>query len=234
MQLLVGTSGFSYKEWKGTFYPETLPASKMLAHYAGELPAVELNNSFYRMPKTETVAAWREQVPEGFRFVLKAGRSMTHFRRLKNCSEPLAAFVEATEALGDRFGAALFQLRDDARRDDERLAAFLGLLPDGFPAAFEFRHESWRDDAVHALLADHGCALVHDDVHHDADGELPEALVSTTDWGYLRLRREEYSERDLATWRALVEAQGWRRAFVFFKHEDAGTGPRLAKRFLAG
>ena len=232
MQLLVGTSGFSYKEWKGSFYPEKLAASKMLGYYAGELPAVELNNTFYRMPKTETVAGWAGQVPDGFRFVLKASQGITHYRRLNDCGEPLEAFVAATEALGDRFGAALFQLRADMKRDDERLATFLELLPDGFPAAFEFRHESWRDDAVHALLAERGCALVHDDVHHDEDGEIPATLTSTADWGYLRLRREDYAPADLARWRALVEAQGWAHAFVFFKHEDEGVGPRLAKAFL--
>ncbi len=234
MNLLVGTSGFSYKEWKGVFYPEKLAATKMLGYYASQLPAVELNNTFYRMPKRETVAGWATQVPETFRFVLKASRRITHFGRLKNVEEPLEFFVENGRELGDRLGAALFQLPPNMKLDLERLETFLALLPEDLRAAFEFRHPSWRDDDVAALLRDHGAALVHDDVFDEdtPDGEAPEQLISTADWGYLRLRHEEYDAETVARWRQLVEAQSWSDAFVFFKHEDAGTGPRLAKTFL--
>ena len=227
MKLSVGTSGYSYKEWKGPFYPEKLAAQDMLPYYAERLSAVEINNTFYRMPKTSVVESWRDQVPDGFRFSIKASRRITHFKRLKEADDETGYLLQTTAALGDRLGVLLFQLPPNLKADVERLAKFLELLPEGTPAAFEFRHESWRDQAVHACLRERGCALVHVD---DEDRTL-EDIVSTGAFGYLRLRRPDYAPDDLAAWAARIAAQDWTEAFVFFKHEDAGAGPRMAADF---
>ena len=227
MKLSVGTSGYSYKEWKGPFYPEKLAAKDMLPFYAERLSAVEINNTFYRMPKTSVVESWREQVPDGFRFSIKASRRITHFKRLKEADEETSYLLRTTAALGDRLGVLLFQLPPNLKADVARLAKFLELLPEGTPAAFEFRHESWRDDEVHACLRERGCALVQ----VDDEDRSHEEIVSTGRFGYLRLRRPGYARGGLAAWAARITAQDWDEAFVFFKHEDAGAGPRMAHEF---
>jgi uncharacterized protein YecE (DUF72 family) len=228
MKLQVGTSGFSYKEWKGSFYPEDLPASGMLKYYGERFQAVEINNTFYRMPKEDVLKAWAEEVPAGFTFVLKASQKITHFSRLKNVAEPVAYLVKVSAALGDHLGPLLFQLPPNLRKDVPRLKDFLALLPAGVRAALEFRNESWFDDEVFGLMREHGAALC---IAEAEDGvEVP--FVSTADWGYLRLRMPEYTEADLAAWLKKVRAAEWGEAFVFFKHEDEGKGPKLAKRFL--
>jgi uncharacterized protein YecE (DUF72 family) len=228
MKIFAGTSGFSYKEWKGSFYPEDLPAAQMLHFYATQLPAVEINNTFYRLPKEAMLAGWAEQVPADFRFVLKASQKITHMKRLRDAGSEMEVLLHVAGALGGNLGPLLFQLPPNLKADVERLRAFLALLPPGARAAFEFRHASWFTDEVIALLRERHCALCVADV----DDEAAPPVHATTDWGYLRLRRQEYDDNALALWRARVSEQPWSAAYVFFKHEDAGTGPRLAKRFL--
>jgi uncharacterized protein YecE (DUF72 family) len=230
MRLLAGTSGYSYKEWKGGFYPDDLPATRMLSHYSGRLPTVEINNTFYRMPTRKLLVQWQDQVPEEFVFVIKASRRITHDKRLKEVGDPVAYLLEVTSELGPRLGPLLFQLPPHLRKDVSRLRDFLALLPRERRFVIEFRHESWLDDEVHGLLRDHGVALcVNDGVDEDKEGgETP--LVPTAGFGYLRLRRDAYTEDELASWVARIRDQGWSEAFVFFKHET--TGPTLALDLL--
>jgi uncharacterized protein YecE (DUF72 family) len=228
MTLYVGTSGYSYKEWKGNFYPQKLPANQMLKFYGEQFRTVEINNTFYRMPKTSVVEAWADSVPADFRFVLKAPKQITHIKVLKDASDAVAYFVEVAGALGKRLGPLLFQLPPTAKKDVPRLRAFLELLPPSARAAFEFRHASWFDDEVFVLLRDRRAALCI----AEADNDLEVPFVSTADWGYLRLRRPDYSEAELKAWAKRVSEQGWQDAFVFFKHEDEGKGPQMAKEFL--
>ena len=228
MQLLAGTSGFAYKEWKGPFYPEDLPERRMLGFYAERLPTVEINHTFYRMPKASVLAGWAGQVPPAFRFAIKASRRITHVKRLKDAGEETGYLLGAVQALGERLGALLFQLPPYLRCDAGRLEAFLELLPEGTPAAFEFRHPSWRDERVWAALRARDFAWVGVD---DAEGGSG-AIESTSRWGYLRLRRAGYERAELAAWVARAAAAGWERTFVYLKHEDAGAGPRLAAELL--
>ncbi len=229
MRLFAGTSGFSYDEWEGSFYPADLPAKQRLAYYATRLTTVEINNTFYRTPKASVVAGWRAQVTGDFRFVLKASQRLTHQKRLKECAADLAYALDVYRAMQERLGPLLFQLPPNFRKDLARLAAFLELVPADVRAAFEFRNDTWFGEDTYELLRAKNAALVVSDVD-----ELPEPpLVPTADWGYFRLRRTAYAPDALATWLARARAQPWQEAFVFFKHEDAGTGPRLAGEFLA-
>jgi uncharacterized protein YecE (DUF72 family) len=228
MTVYVGTSGFAYKEWKGSFYPEKLPATQMLGFYAERFRTVEINNTFYRPPTASTLQAWADQVPAGFRFVLKAPQAITHIRRLVGVGEPAAAFLEVAATLKERLGPLLFQLPPNFKKDVPRLRAFLALLPAGCRAALEFRHPSWFDDEVFGLLRDHTTGLCV----ADAEDDLQVPFVATTDWGYLRLRRPDYDAAALAAWAAKMSAPGWRDCYVFFKHEDSGQGPQLAARLL--
>jgi uncharacterized protein YecE (DUF72 family) len=228
MRLHVGTSGYSYKEWKGNFYPEDLPAKEMLSYYSRRLPAVEINNTFYRLPQPAMVENWKAQVPETFRFSIKASQRITHIKRLKNVADETKYLLETAAILEDRFGVVLFQLPPNSKKDAERLKDFLTLLPDGTRAAFEFRNESWFDDETRQLLRARNCALVVS----DTDEKPLTEIISTAAWGYLRLRRTAYEENDLVEWMNRVRAQTWQDAFVFFKHEDEGVGPKLAAKFL--
>jgi uncharacterized protein YecE (DUF72 family) len=228
MLILAGTSGYSYKEWCGSFYPPKLAASKMLSYYASKLPVVEINNTFYRLPQPQLVESWRQQVPPEFRFIIKASRRITHIKRLGDVAAETAWLLEAISGLGPQLGAILFQLPPYMRCDLPRLEAFLELLPAGTSAAFEFRHESWDDEAVRASLAAHGCAVCASDTD---EGDEP-ALAQTAPFIYLRLRRESYDDAALARWLERLHAGNWERAYVFFKHEDGAIGPRLAQRFL--
>ncbi len=209
MRVRVGTSGFSYKEWKGSFYPEDLPASEMLRFYAGKFPTVEINNTFYRMPKSETLAVWAEQVPDGFSFALKAPQRITHIRRLKEAGDSVDFFFRVASTLGDRFGPTLFQLPPNFKQDLPRLTDFLATLPPTARCAFEFRHESWFQEPVYEALRAARCALCL------AEDET-------------LLRRQDYGEEQLRDWAAAIRAQPWEEAFVFFKHEEEGKGPELA------
>ena len=228
MKLYVGTSGYAYKEWKGSFYPEDLPAKRMLHYYGEQFRAVEINNTFYRMPTASVLQAWADTVPADFRFVLKAPRRITHVQQLKDAGDSLAYLLEIAGALERRLGPLLFQLPPGLKKDLPRLHAFLASLPPQSRAAFEFRHRSWFDEDVFDMLRGHKAALCI----ADADDDLDVPFVATADWGYLRLRRTDYDDADLQAWVSRVQAQPWQEAFVFFKHEDAGMGPRLAKRFL--
>lgn len=228
MKLHVGTSGYSYKEWKGNFYPEDLPAKEMLSYYSRRLPAVEINNTFYRLPQPAMIENWKEQVPAGFRFSIKATQRITHIKRLNNVAEETKYLIETAALLQERLGVILFQLPPNSKKDAERLRNFLNLLPPETRAAFEFRHESWFDDEILDLLRGKNCALVVS----DTDEKPLSEIISTATWGYLRLRRTMYAENDLNDWLKRVENQKWKDAFVFFKHEDEGTGPKLAAQFI--
>jgi uncharacterized protein YecE (DUF72 family) len=229
MNLHVGTSGYSYKEWKGSFYPEDLPASGMLHYYGERFRSVEINNTFYRMPKASVLEAWAAEVPADFKFVLKASQRITHMQRLKDAGDSVAFLLEVAGVLKERLGPLLFQLPPYLKKDVPRLREFLALLPPSRPAAFEFRHRSWFDEEVFGLLRDHQAALCI----AEAEGDLDVPFVSTADWGYLRLRRPDYGDPELKAWvKRVRQQQDWRDAFVFFKHEDEGKGPRMAKRLL--
>jgi uncharacterized protein YecE (DUF72 family) len=228
MNLYVGTSGYSYKEWKGTFYPKDLPAAQMLRYYGARFRTVEINNTFYRMPKASVLEGWAETVPADFKFVLKASQRITHMQRLKDTDESVSYLLEVAGALKDRLGPLLFQLPPNLAKDLPRLQTFLALLPSHRRAAFEFRHPSWLDDEVFALLRQHQVALCI----ADAEDDLEVPFASTADWGYLRLRRPDYDATALKSWMKRVQKQDWRDAFVFFKHEDEGKGPQLAQNFL--
>ena len=235
-RIRAGTSGYSYKSWRGPFYPADLAQDEWLSFYAGQLPTVEINNTFYRMPREHVVAAWRDAVPDDFRFVIKASRRITHQHRLKNAAEATDYLVRRTAVLGERLGAVLFQLPPNLRMDHERLKAFQQHLPADYPAAFEFRHPSWQDPVVDELLQAAGHVRV---VSHDNDGgsdpaDLPPTAndAPTGKLVYLRLRASEYSSAALKKWHASILLSGARDAYVFFKHEDDGTGPALARSFL--
>jgi uncharacterized protein YecE (DUF72 family) len=226
MRFFVGTSGYSYKEWKGNFYPEDTSPQDMLRLYAERLDTVEINNTFYRMPSEKMLLGWSGQVPDGFSFALKASRRITHHQRLKDSDDALRYLLQTSAVLGEKLGPMLFQLPPNLAKDTARLSAFLELLPNRWPAAFEFRHASWFSEDVYDALRARGAALVIADT--DADSQQ---IVSTAGFGYLRLRREDYDDEQLAGWAARIAEQSWDRAWVFFKHEEQGAGPRLAARF---
>jgi len=228
MNLYVGTSGYSYKEWKGTFYPDDLSDKQMLHFYGERFRSVEINNTFYRMPKASVLEAWATQVPADFKFVLKASQQITHKQRLKDAGDSVSYLLEVARALKERLGPLLFQLPPFLRKDAPRLREFLALLPPDRRAAFEFRHQSWFDDEVLGLLRDHRAALCIAEAENDL--EIP--FSSTADWGYLRLRRPDYGDAELKAWVERVRQQDWKDTFIFFKHEEEGKGPQMAKRFL--
>jgi uncharacterized protein YecE (DUF72 family) len=228
MNPYVGTSGYSYKEWKGTFYPEKLADKQMLQYYGERFRSVEINNTFYRMPKASVLETWAAAVSADFKFVLKASQRITHHQRLKDADDSVSYLLDVAGVLGERLGPLLFQLPPDLRKDAPRLRDFLALLPPNRRLAFEFRHQSWFDDEVFGILRDHQAALCIAEAENDL--EIP--LVSTADWGYLRLRRPDYGDAELKAWAERVRQQGWRDAFIFFKHEDEGKGPQMARRFL--
>ena len=227
MKVLVGTSGWSYKEWKGSFYPEKLPAEEMLHFYASRFPTVEVNNSFYRIPSERVLAAWAEQVPADFRFTLKASRRVTHNGRLKDEDGSLGYFLRAVNPLGDRLGPTLFQLPPTYKKDASRLQDFLARLPRRWVAAIEFRHPTWFDEEIYDLLRARDAALVAVDEDEGEGKGAP--LVPTASWGYLRLRRTQYNAAALQSWADRIVTQQWNQAFVFLKHEEGSpTGPALA------
>jgi uncharacterized protein YecE (DUF72 family) len=222
--VLAGASGYSFKEWRGTFYPDKLKSEEMLRFYGERLPTVEINNTFYRMPRATVLEDWAACTPEGFRFAIKATRRITHMSRLKadSSAEPLGYLYRALDGLGAKRGPVLFQLPPNLARDLARLEAFLALLPGGHRAAFEFRNPSWFDDEVYARLREAGAALV---LSEREDNAAP-PLVETAPWGYLRLRLEAYSEADLAQWARRLAATAWSEAYVYFMHEP--TAPAYA------
>ena len=226
----MGTSGFAYKEWKGSFYPEDLPDAAMLRYYAARFGAVEINNTFYRMPTESLLERWAGEVPDGFRFVIKAPRRITHVKKLADAGEDVSHLCRVSStSLGEKLGPILFQTPPSLKVDVPRLEAFLDGIPRTMRVAMEFRHRSWLDDGVLERLRVRDVALCAMDAAED-DESFP--LVATASWGYLRLRRVAYEEDDLRSWGTTIRSQPWQRAYVFFKHEDEATGPRLAARFL--
>jgi uncharacterized protein YecE (DUF72 family) len=227
MRVLIGTSGFSYPAWRGSFYPEKLPEAKMLAHYATRMAAVEINNTFYRMPTPETLARWAAETPDTFRFALKSPRRITHDRRLNDVTSAVERLDQAARALGDKLGPILFQLPPNMKKDVVRLDDFLTALPPGLRAAMEFRHTSWFEDDVYACLRARGAALCIAESE-----ELATPPVATAAWGYLRLRRQDYDRATLDAWGERIRGQSWETAYVFFKHEDEAKGPDFAATFM--
>jgi len=228
MKYFVGTSGYSYPTWKGVFYPRSLPNKEMLSFYAGQFNAVENNGTFRRLPSLEVAQSWTEDVPKQFRFALKAPQSITHYKRLKDVDEPTNDLLNFATALKKNCGPILFQLPPNFKKDVDRLDDFLTLIDRRAPVAFEFRHESWFDDETIACLKRHKSALYIADA-----AELPQVdFVATANWAYLRLRRERYTAKQLRAWIDKLKNAKLREAYVFFKHEDTGTGPKLARRFL--
>lgn len=226
MNILVGTSGWSYKQWKGSFYPADLPADDMLRHYATRLPTVEVNNSFYRIPKEKVLVEWAEQTPAGFRFVMKASRRITHINRLSDADDSLGYFMRTVNVLGEKLGPTLFQCPPTLRKNMELLTGFLARVPRTWRAALEFRHQSWFDDEVYDALRAHDIALVAVD---EDEGATP--LVPTASWGYLRLRKTEYGADELGEWTRRMQGQPWREAFAFLKHdEESPAGPDAATK----
>ena len=227
IRIRVGTSGYSYKEWKGPFYPEKINPPEMLGFYASQLDTVEINNTFYRMPSEKLLAGWSAQVPEDFLFVLKAPRRITHSKQLREAGDELTYLLDVASVLGDKLGPMLFQLPPYFKKDLPVLRDFLALFPAGRRAAFEFRNPSWFDDEVYEALHEAGAALVVSD-----QKSVDPPVVATASFGYLRLRDEGYDAAQLELWAARINEQPWESACVFFKHEDAGAGPRMAKQFV--
>ena len=227
-RLLAGASGYSFKEWKGTFYPQDMKPDGMLAYYAERLPTAEINNTFYRMPRTNVLENWAATVPEGFRFSIKASRRITHMSRLRaeSSSESLSYLYQSLAALGYKRGPVLFQLPPFFKKDLPRLTEFLALLPPGHRAAFEFRNESWFEDDVYAALKDAEASLVLSEREDNA----PPPLVETAPWGYVRLRLEEYSSEALRIWAERLMATGWREIYAYFMHEP--TAPEYARALM--
>lgn len=226
-----GTSGYSYPEWKGSFYPEKLPQSKFLEFYAGKFSTVEINNTFYRFPAAKLLEGWRDGTPEGFTFAVKANQGITHRGRLHNVDELTRDFIDRCRLLEGKLGPILFQLPPNFKRDDERLQNFLDILDPRLRYAFEFRHASWFDDAVFAALSDSGAALCV------SEGDtLDTPRLATGKFVYVRLRKEEYADAEMADWHAWMtgQAEEGREVFTYLKHDEAGTSPEYALRLLAG
>lgn len=229
MDIFIGTSGYGYKEWKGKFYPTKVAPTEMLRFYSGLLGAVEINNTFYHMPTESVLLSWAQQVPDGFIFALKAPRVITHLKRLKNVDKETEFLFRMLSVLGTKLGPVLFQFPKSFHTDLPTLSDFLGLIPDTIACAFEFRNPSWLTDEIQDLLRERGCSLCVADTDELPAKEIP----SATPWGYLRLRRSDYTDADLLQWMENIRLQKWRRAFVFFKHEEKAKGPETAVRFRA-
>lgn len=234
MNTWIGTSGFQYTEWKGNFYPEDLPAAKMLPFYAERLNTTEINYTFHRIPSPKTIDNWNKLTPVQFRFALKAPQKITHWLKLRECADTLRYFCDTVSALGEKLGPVLFQLPPNFKKDTFVLADFVNCFPSGLRAAFEFRHDSWFSDDVWEILKTQNVALC---LNETADFAAPK--ISTADYGYLRLRREDYVASDVQRWTEFVldQKSNWRDVFVYFKHEEAGIGPKLASqmtKLLAG
>jgi uncharacterized protein YecE (DUF72 family) len=231
-RLLAGASGYSYKEWRGTFYPEKLKPEEMLAWYSARLPTVEINNTFYRMPKAAILGDWAATTPENFRFAIKASRRITHITRLKGeaAAESVNYLYKQLDELGPKRGPVLFQLPPNLKKDLPRLADFLQTLPAGHGAAFEFRNDTWFDDETYDALRRAGAALCISEREPADKMSAPPPLVATADWGYVRLRLEEYSDEELSKWATRLAATDWTQIYVFFMHEP--TAPAYARALM--
>lgn len=238
MRLWVGTSGYSYKQWKGTFYPEDLADRRMLSYYAGRFPSVELNNTFYRIPRSETLQKWADEVGDRFVFAVKASRRITHIGRLKDTQDSVDYLFGKLDGLGPKLGPVLMQLPPNFRKDTGRLTQFLEGLPRDRRVAFEFRHRTWKSDDVRLLLRGSDRAWCVSDVEPQvlegwsAPREMA-PIQNTASWGYVRLRRCDYTDEELRDWAVQIRAQPWTDAYVYLKHEEEGSGPEIADRFRA-
>jgi uncharacterized protein YecE (DUF72 family) len=228
MNLWIGTSGFQYAEWKGNFYPEDLPTAKMLPFYAERFSTTEINYTFHRIPAPKTIENWKALTPENFRFALKAPQKITHWSKLRDCADTLEYFCKVSSELGERLGPVLFQLPPTFKKDADVLSSFLREFP-SMRAAFEFRHESWFDGEIYGLLKSRNIALCLADTETIS---TPKEI--TSDYGYFRLRREDYAKIDIERWAKFVRKQeaNWQDVFVYFKHEESGIGPKLAKQMM--
>ena len=227
MKIYVGTSGYGYAEWKGIFYPDKISPKKMLRFYSDRLSTVEINNTFYHMPKESVLAAWAEQVPEDFVFALKAPQIITHMKQLINAGNETEYLFSSLSVLGAKLGPVLFQLPRSFHADRTALESFLALIPGKMSCAFEFRSTSWLAGEILDLLRGRKCSLCISDTDENPSGDI----ISTAPWGYLRLRHTDYTDDDLSKWKSRILAQKWERAFVFFKHEDEAKGAEMAMRF---
>lgn len=230
MKLRAGTSGYAFKEWKGVFYPEDLPDDGQLSYYASRFPSVEINNTFYRLPKEHVLKEWAAQVPDGFTFAIKASQRITHHARIKPESASAVEFLlKNTATLGDKLGPILFQLPPNLKRDFDRLRAFLDTLPEDRRYAIEFRHESWFDDDVYEALRARDISLVVTE-----QPEFASPVVATATWGYARLHKLDYDAAALAAWAKRIAAMPWREALIYFKHDEGeGSGPPAVDAFIA-
>jgi len=228
-KIYVGTSGYAYKEWKGKFYPEKISPKEMLRFYSAHLKTVEINNTFYHMPRESVLTSWAEQVPSDFVFALKAPQVITHLKRLRDVIAETEYLFRTLSILDKKLGPVLFQFPKSFRKDRPVLQDFLGLIHGDMACAFEFRSPSWLDDEILDLLRGKGASLCI----ADTDENPAHEIMSTASWGYLRLRRSDYTDADLLRWMERILSQKWERAFVFFKHEDEdpAKGPRAAMRF---
>lgn len=229
MKIFTGTSGYGYKEWKGNFYPAKLSAAKMLAFYSSRLGAVEINNSFYRMPTPKVVKSWASQVPEGFLFAVKAPMMITHIKRLQNAAAETKFFLDSVSTLGKKLGCVLFQFPANFKDNQDLLKDYLTLIPPDIPCAFDFRSDTWHNAGTIKQLKKRNFCLCLE----DTDEKPLKDIINTADWGYLRMRKLDYTKADLKKLAKKALAQKWKKAFVFFKHEDeaAAKGPKLAEDF---
>ncbi len=229
MESWIGTSGFQYAEWKGNFYPEDLPAAKMLPFYAEQLNTTEINYTFHRIPAAKTIENWNKLTPEKFRFALKAPQKITHWSKLRDCADTMRYFCDVVTGLGEKLGPVLFQLPPTFKKDTFVLADFVNCFPTGMRAAFEFRHESWFSDDIWEIFRPRNIALCIAETE-----EFATPKIATADYGYLRLRREDYTKIDIERWAKFVRDQNksWSDVFVYFKHEEAGAGPKFARQMM--
>ena len=229
MDPFVGTSGYQYTAWRGTFYPEKLATAKMLSFYAEQFLTTEINYSFHRIPSAKTIESWFVATPQNFKFGLKAPQKVTHWAKLRNCADTLDFFWGVIAGLETKLGPILFQLPPTLKMDLPLLTEFLAGIPGGIRAAFEFRHQSWFIDEIFSLLQRHNTALC---IAESSDFAAPQ--VATAKFGYLRLRREDYQDADIDRWAEFVKNQQdrWIETFIYFKHEESGIGPKLAKKMI--
>ena len=227
MKLYIGTSGYSYKEWKGIFYPEKISPKDMLRFYSERFGTVEINNTFYHMPTESVLTSWASQVPDDFIFAFKAPQAITHFKRLRNVESETEYLFRTLSVLGRKLGPVLFQFPKSFHADPALLKDFLVLLPRTMSFAFEFRSPSWLEEGIPDLLREKGCSLCITDSEENPTSEI----ISTATWGYLRLRRPDYTNADLSQWATNIASQKWEKAFLFFKHEDEARGPEMAVNF---
>jgi uncharacterized protein YecE (DUF72 family) len=227
MNIFVGTSGYNYKEWKGNFYPEDLSDKKMLHYYSEHFNTVEINNTFYRMPKKQVLENWMTQVPKNFKFIIKAPKRITHIKKLE-ADDSAEYFIKTAASLKDQLGVLLFQLPPYLKKDIDKFNTFLKTIPENIKAAFEFRNKSWLDDEVFNILKEHNSALCLTDTDEDPVNEL----IPTAGWIYLRLRKTDYKNAAIKKWKKMILSGSWNEAYVLFKHEDEGKGPEFAEKFL--